>query len=72
MARCWQKPNSARAELMSFTNSVFPLKEANESRYWLKLLLASSYIPQPKFNDLDHSCNEIISMLVASINTLKA
>ena len=47
------------------------LKEANESKYWLRLLFASSYITEEKFNVLSDNCKEIISMLVSSINTLK-
>lgn len=47
------------------------LKEANESRYWLRLLLATSLISENQYDDLDQRCNELVSMLVSSIKTLK-
>lgn len=47
------------------------LKEANESKYWLELLLASNFITVRMFNSMRTDVDEIIKMLVSSINTLK-
>lgn len=41
------------------------LKEANETMYWLSLLEATNY------ENLSADCNELVSMLVATIKTLK-
>ncbi len=47
------------------------LKEANECRYWLRLLLDCNYLNQKSFDDINQNVEEIIKMLVSSINTLK-
>ncbi|MGC4037765.1 MAG: four helix bundle protein [Chitinophagaceae bacterium] len=48
------------------------LKEANETQYWLSLLKDSTYITVETFERLAKTCNELISMLVASIKTSKS
>ena len=48
------------------------LKEANETGYWLELLLKTSYIDEIKFQELDNACSQIRIMLIKSINTAKA
>lgn len=47
------------------------LKEANETKYWLKLLHETKYIDKPIFDSVLNDCTEIIKMLVSSINTSK-
>ena len=47
------------------------LKEANETAYWLLLLKDTDYINQKLCNSLSVDCDEIISMLVSSIKTMK-
>jgi four helix bundle protein len=47
------------------------LKEANESDYWLHLLHETGYLENQLFNSLRSDCNELISMLVATIKTSK-
>ena len=47
------------------------LKEANESGYWLELLLKTNYISENQFKELDKICTSLRAMLVASINTAK-
>jgi len=47
------------------------LKEANETVYWLLLLKATSFITERMFDSLFSEARELISMLVASINTIK-
>ena len=47
------------------------LKEANETGYWLELLLKTSYIDEIKFQELDNTCSQIRVMLIKSINTAK-
>ena len=41
------------------------LKEANETSYWLDILHATDYLPDDKFDTINTSCEEIISILVA-------
>lgn len=47
------------------------LKEANETGYWLELLLKTNYISENQFKELDKICTGLRAMLVASINTVK-
>ena len=46
-------------------------KEANETRKWLLLLHQGDCITQKQFKSMDTDCNEIISILVASLKTSK-
>ena len=55
-----------------FANKLhIALKEANESRYWLNLLKDTGYLDESRFNILLSDCNELISILVSSIKTVK-
>ncbi|MCL2416968.1 MAG: four helix bundle protein [Bacteroidales bacterium] len=47
------------------------LKEANETAYWLLLLKDTNYVEKKLFNSLYSDCNEVISMLVSTVKTLK-
>ena len=47
------------------------LKEAAETEYWLRLLLASSYISEEMGEALLKDCLELKKILIASINTAK-
>ena len=47
------------------------LKEANETSYWLELLLKTNYIDDARYQELDNACSQIRVMLVKSINTAK-
>lgn len=47
------------------------LKEANETLYWISLLKNANYIAEETSLQLTGICKELISMLVASIKTVK-
>ncbi len=47
------------------------LKEANETGYWLELLLKTNYIAPAQYQELDNACSQIRVMLIKSINTAK-
>ena len=47
------------------------LKEANETAYWLLLLKDTNYVGKKMFDSLHSDCNEVISMLVSTVKTLK-
>jgi len=47
------------------------LKEANETGYWLELLVVTNYISEDEFKGLDQKCTALRAMLIASINTTK-
>ena len=48
------------------------LKEANETDYWLSLLKDTDYIDDKQYQSLYQDCDELISMLVSTIKTMKA
>ena len=47
------------------------LKEANETKYWLELLFVSNFLEEKLFQSFIMDCDEILKLLVASINTSK-
>ena len=47
------------------------LKEANETSYWLLLLVRTDTISQAEYDRLENLCREIRITLIASINTAK-
>ena len=46
-------------------------EEADESLYWLDLLVASDLVAQGKLSDLMKEGNELLAMTVASITTVR-
>lgn len=48
------------------------LKEANETDYWLKLLVDSGTINQEVFSPLNNDILELIKLLVSSVKTAKS
>ena len=47
------------------------LKEANESKYWIRLLHDTDYITQEMFESILPDIEALIKMLTSSINTTK-
>ena len=47
------------------------LKEANETSYWLLLLVKTSILHPAEYDRLENLCREIRITLIASINTAK-
>ena len=47
------------------------LKEANETEYWLMLLKESEYIDNDVFSSVIYDCQELLRLLISTINTSK-
>lgn len=47
-------------------------KEANETRYWIRLLRDSGLLDEAQGNELIAEVEELIKMLVSSIKTMKS
>ena len=47
------------------------LKEANESKYWLELLVATEFLTTKIYNSLNKDCEELLKMLITSVKTNK-
>ena len=52
-----------------YAKIAISLKEANETRYWIRLLHATEYLSDREYVSLDADVNEIISILVAICNS---
>jgi len=46
-------------------------EEADETLYWLELLIESGLIPETRLSDLVQEVDEIVAMIVSSIRTLR-
>ncbi len=46
-------------------------EETDETLYWIELIIESGRIPRRRLTALKDECNEILSMLVASIRTIR-
>lgn len=56
-----------------FTSKMsIALKEANETNYWLSLLMDTNFISEKQFESLQSSCSELIAMLVSTVKTSKS
>lgn len=47
------------------------LNEANETKYWLDLLLARAFINKTMYNSINTDCEELLKLLIASVKTSK-
>ena len=47
------------------------LKEANESKYWLDLLVVTDFINKKMYESLNQDCEELLKLLTSSIKTSK-
>ena len=47
------------------------LKEANELKYWLDLLVATEFLTTKMYNSLNKDCEELLKMLISSVKTNK-
>lgn len=46
-------------------------EEADETLYWLELLVEAGLMPETRLSDLMQEANEIVAMVVSSIKTLR-
>ena len=46
-------------------------EEADETLFWLEIIIGASLLPEARLNPLIQETNEILSMTVASIKTLR-
>ena len=63
--------NNAQSKLDFIHKLSIALKEADETSYWLDLLVETNYIEQDLFESIKKDLKEIIALLTASIKTSK-
>lgn len=61
----------AQSDADFFTKLTIALKEANETKYWLKRLYTGDYLTETEYNSIIKDNEEIISILVKITGTLK-
>ena len=59
----------SRADFLSKLNIA--LKEATETKYWLRLLHATDYLNIVEYKSIYHDCVEIEKLLVSIVKTVK-
>ena len=63
---------NAQSKLDFINKLSVALKEADETVYWLELLIGSEYIDNKMYKSLESDLKEIIALITASINTARA
>jgi four helix bundle protein len=69
-ANC-QEAQSAQSKRDFIHKYEIALKEARETLYWIDVLVEAQIVKEQKCNSLKDECNQIIKILVTSINRLK-
>ena len=59
----------SRPDFLSKLNIA--LKEAAETDYWLRLLYETDYLTKEQFSSIMADCNEVKSLLVSIVKTIK-
>ena len=61
----------AQSEADFLTKMTISLKEANETKFWIKRLYAGGYLTEKEFDSIIKDNEEIISILVKITETMK-
>jgi len=61
----------ARSRPDFISKASIALEEADESQYWMELLIESGVIPENRLEGLIKEADELISILTASVKTAK-
>ena len=59
----------SRADFLSKLNIA--LKEATETKYWLRLLRATDYLKEAEYTSIIKDCVELEKILVCSVRTIR-
>ncbi len=47
------------------------LKETNEAKYWLDILVATDFITKKMYESINKDCEELLKLLISSVKTSK-
>lgn len=62
----------ARSKPDFISKAGIAIEEADESLYWMEMLIEAEIIPQEKLSALMKECDEIVAILTASVKTAKS
>lgn len=65
----YREANRARSKAEFISKTGDCLKEADETLYWLELLLEEGIVPEPKLRPLVGEANELVSIFIAILKT---
>ncbi|MBS9395782.1 MAG: four helix bundle protein [Dolichospermum sp. LBC05a] len=66
-----EESRSAESDKDFVSKQSIALKEARETKYWLKLLIKSEIVPNEKVADLVDECEQLMRIIAKSIVTTK-
>lgn len=66
-----KESKNAQSKADFISKQSIALKEADETQYWLEIMLGANVITQDVFDPLYAKVNELIAMLTSSLNKLK-
>jgi four helix bundle protein len=67
-----EEAQASQSEADFISKYSISCKEARETHYWLRLLIASELLPQDRLADLLDECNQIIAIPTTIIKKLRA
>lgn len=62
---------SAQSKKDFISKYEIALKEARETEYWIEVMIEANIVPKQKFQSLQQEIDQIIRILVSSINSVK-
>lgn len=66
-----RESKNAQSESDFISKLSIALKEADETQYWLEVLLSSEIINNEEFNSMNNDVSELIALLTSIIKTKK-
>ncbi len=67
-----QEGQSSQSEADFLAKYNIACKEARETHYWLRLLVATNLISEEQVKDQTKECNELVAILTVIVKKLKA
>ena len=67
-----EESQSAQSSKDFISKQEISLKEAKETRYWLRLAIKSEILPESKISSLLDECEQLIKIIAKSIVTSKS
>ena len=67
-----RESNHAQSAPDFLSKMQIALKEADETQYWLELLLGGEYISEAEYKSMNEDCEQLLKLLTSIIKTTQA
>ncbi len=67
-----EEGQAAQSKADFITKYSIACKEARETHYWLRLLIATNILPSDRMAKIEKECNELIAILTSIIKKMKS